>query len=60
MGRALLLTGRPGVGQTMILRSALAQRGATAGGLYTEEIREAGRSNWDPDRLERFGPVARW
>ena len=43
MGRALLLTGRPGVGKTTVIRSAVAQLGARAGGFYTEEIREAGR-----------------
>jgi nucleoside-triphosphatase len=43
MGRALLLTGRPGVGKTTVIRSVVAQLGARAGGFYTEEIRESGR-----------------
>jgi nucleoside-triphosphatase len=43
MGRALLLTGRPGVGKTTLIRSVVAQLGTRAGGFYTEEIREAGR-----------------
>ncbi len=43
MGRALLLTGRPGVGKTTIIRSVAIRLGAKAGGFYTEEIREAGR-----------------
>ena len=43
MGRALLLTGRPGVGKTTIVRSVVDRLGARAGGFYTEEIREAGR-----------------
>lgn len=43
MGRALLLTGRPGVGKTTVIRSVVAQLGARAGGFITEEVREAGR-----------------
>jgi nucleoside-triphosphatase len=43
MGRALLLTGRPGVGKTTAIRSVVAQLRAKAGGFYTEEVREAGR-----------------
>ncbi len=43
MGKALLLTGRPGVGKTTIVRSVAARLGAAAAGFYTEEIREAGR-----------------
>jgi nucleoside-triphosphatase len=43
MGRALLLTGRPGVGKTTIIRSIVARLGAKAGGFYTEEIRESGK-----------------
>jgi nucleoside-triphosphatase len=43
MGRALLLTGRPGVGKTTILRTVVARCGIRAGGFYTEEIREGGR-----------------
>jgi nucleoside-triphosphatase len=43
MGRALLLTGRPGVGKTTIIRTVAARMGASAGGFYTDEIRERGR-----------------
>ncbi len=43
MGRALLLSGRPGVGKTTIIRSIAEYLGPRAGGFYTEEIREAGR-----------------
>lgn len=40
--RALFLTGPPGVGKTTIMREALAQAGAAAGGFYTEEMRSGG------------------
>jgi nucleoside-triphosphatase len=43
MGRAILLTGRPGVGKTTVVRKVLARWEAGAGGFYTEEIREQGR-----------------
>lgn len=43
MGQALLLTGRPGVGKTTVIRAVLAHLGDRAGGFYTEEVREAGR-----------------
>jgi nucleoside-triphosphatase len=43
MGQALLLTGRPGVGKTTVIRAVVARLGACAGGFYTEEIRERGR-----------------
>jgi nucleoside-triphosphatase len=43
MGQALLLTGRPGVGKTTVIRAVVARLGARAGGFYTEEIREQGR-----------------
>lgn len=43
MGRALLLTGRPGVGKTTILRMVVARCEMPVGGFYTEEIREGGR-----------------
>ncbi len=42
MGRAYLLTGRPGVGKTTCLRRALELAGIPAGGFLTEEIRESG------------------
>jgi nucleoside-triphosphatase len=43
MGRALLLTGRPGLGKTTVIRRIVDQLGRRAGGFYTEEIREGGR-----------------
>ena len=39
---ALLLTGPPGCGKTTALKHALARSGVSAGGFYTEEIRERG------------------
>ena len=39
MGRTLLLTGRPGVGKTTILKKACKAFGDRAVGFYTEEIR---------------------
>lgn len=38
MGRTLLLTGRPGVGKTTLIKAAIAPLGDRAGGFYTEEI----------------------
>lgn len=43
MGRTILLTGRPGIGKTTLIRKVLDRLGATAGGFYTAEIREGGR-----------------
>ncbi len=43
MGRTILLTGRPGVGKTTIIREIAQRLGAAAGGFYTAEIRESGR-----------------
>jgi nucleoside-triphosphatase len=43
MGHALLLTGRPGVGKTTVIRTVVARFQGRAGGFYTEEIREGGR-----------------
>ena len=43
MGRAILLTGRPGVGKTTIIQKVLDRWEAGAGGFYTEEIQEQGR-----------------
>lgn len=42
MGRAYLLTGRPGVGKTTCLRRTLVLAGRPAGGFVTEEEREGG------------------
>ena len=42
MGRTVLLTGRPGVGKTTIIRDIVEQLGDAAGGFYTAEIRERG------------------
>lgn len=36
----LLLTGRPGVGKTTVVRKIIEQLGAQAGGFFTEEMRE--------------------
>jgi nucleoside-triphosphatase len=42
-GRALLVTGRPGVGKTTALRAvAAALAGRRIGGFYTEEVRRGG------------------
>jgi nucleoside-triphosphatase len=38
MGQTLLLTGRPGIGKTTIVKAVIAQLGDRAGGFYTEEI----------------------
>lgn len=43
MGACLLLTGRPGVGKTTIVRQVVARLGGAAGGFYTEEVRERGQ-----------------
>ncbi len=42
MGRTLLLTGRPGVGKTTVIKAVVESLGAQAGGFYTEEIRGPG------------------
>lgn len=39
----ILLTGRPGIGKTTIIKKVLAKLPGVAGGFYTEEIREGGR-----------------
>jgi nucleoside-triphosphatase len=39
MGRTLLLTGRPGVGKTTVIKKVADKLGDRAGGFYTEEIR---------------------
>ena len=38
MGQTLLLTGRPGIGKTTMIKAIIAQLGDRAGGFYTEEI----------------------
>jgi nucleoside-triphosphatase len=43
MARTLLLTGRPGVGKTTIIKAVVQALGEQADGFYTEEIRERGR-----------------
>lgn len=43
MGRTILLTGRPGVGKTTIIKTIAGRLGDAAGGFYTAEIREGGR-----------------
>jgi len=43
MGRTILLTGRPRVGKTTIIKEVVRSLPGQAGGFYTEEIRERGR-----------------
>ncbi len=43
MARTLLLTGRPGVGKTTVIKAVVQALGKQADGFYTEEIRERGR-----------------
>jgi nucleoside-triphosphatase len=42
MGKTLLLTGRPGIGKTTVIKAVAKGLGKTAGGFYTEEIRGPG------------------
>jgi nucleoside-triphosphatase len=42
IGRTLLLTGRPGVGKTTLVKAVVEALGECAGGFYTEEIRGPG------------------
>jgi nucleoside-triphosphatase len=42
MGRTLLLTGRPGVGKTTLVKIVVETLGERAGGFYTAEIRGPG------------------
>jgi nucleoside-triphosphatase len=44
---ALLLTGRPGVGKTTVVRQVAEQLGRRPGGFYTDEVREGGASKGD-------------
>jgi nucleoside-triphosphatase len=53
MGRAFLLTGRPGVGKTTVIRAVVGHLGGRAGGFYTTEIREEGQRTGF--RLVAFG-----
>jgi len=43
MGRAILLTGAPGVGKTTLIQRVLARLTGPAGGFYTGELRERGQ-----------------
>jgi nucleoside-triphosphatase len=43
VGKAFLLTGRPGSGKTTVIRAVAAKLGKRAAGFYTAEIREGGR-----------------
>ena len=43
MAHTILLTGRPGVGKTTVIRKIAEALGAAAGGFYTAEIREHGQ-----------------
>ncbi len=43
MGKTLLLTGRPGVGKTTVVKAVAAALGEGAGGFYTQEMREGTR-----------------
>lgn len=42
MGQTLLLTGRPGIGKTTVVKAVVGALGPRAGGFYTEEIRGPG------------------
>jgi len=43
MGKTILLTGRPRVGKTTIIKDVVGRLPGQAGGFYTEEIRERGQ-----------------
>ncbi len=43
MARTILLTGRPGVGKTTVIKRVVERLSGDAGGFYTTEIRHAGR-----------------
>ena len=54
MGRTLLLTGRPGIGKTTVIKAVAEVLGEQAGGFYTEEIRgPGGRKGFRLVTLER-------
>jgi len=42
VGRTVLLTGRPGVGKTTLIRAVLAELPGTGGGFFTQEVRSQG------------------
>lgn len=42
MGKAILLTGKPGSGKTTIIKHLIERIPYSAGGFYTQEIRESG------------------
>lgn len=42
MGHTLLLTGRPGVGKTTVIKKLAQSLGSQAGGFYTQELRGPG------------------
>jgi len=43
MGRTVLLSGRPGVGKTTLIKKLIAALPGQSGGFYTQEIRQKGR-----------------
>jgi nucleoside-triphosphatase len=43
MGHTILLTGRPGIGKTTVIRKVVERLARRAGGFYTAEIRESDR-----------------
>lgn len=43
MAKAIMLTGRPGVGKTTLVRRVIEELDRPAGGFYTRELREGGR-----------------
>ena len=59
MAKTLLLTGRPGVGKTTVIRQVAALLGARAGGFYTQEMRgPGGRKGCRLVTLAAGGPEA--
>ena len=58
MGRTLLLTGRPGIGKTTVIKAVAGSLGEQAGGFYTEEIRgPSGRQGFRLVTLDGQGAV---